>query len=269
MHLRAICSHNPRRLQPRPRFGGAMVRAAVRVAARHGAEGALSQPQGRTMPGRRSGWPAGSSGPPGPGRRSVQGFRRPGCAGTPDAGQLRDRLERTTTPAKATACRQATRSTFGTPRHLRHALAGQAACGCTGPTAMAGNTMGQGYAPPFERTPFDWSAEFHDLVGKLARRRQQPHRLASGTASWWPRATWNIRSRPTSTRQMASRRTVGMHLIIGNQAIPGFSPGASRAKDNDGMPDGWDDRGAGDFGLVRQYPGSRPAAGPRRRTGTP
>ena len=35
------------------------------------------------------------------------------------------------------------------------------------------------------------------------------------------------------------RKTIAMSLIIGNQAIPGFSRGASGAKDNDGIPDGW------------------------------
>ena len=34
-------------------------------------------------------------------------------------------------------------------------------------------------------------------------------------------------------------KTVAMHLLIGNQAIPSFTPGAATAKDNDGLPDGW------------------------------
>ena len=30
-----------------------------------------------------------------------------------------------------------------------------------------------------------------------------------------------------------------MHLIIGNQAVPAFSPGAAQVRDNDGIPGGW------------------------------
>ena len=35
------------------------------------------------------------------------------------------------------------------------------------------------------------------------------------------------------------RRKIGLHLIIGNQAIPSFSPGRAQVRDNDGLPDGW------------------------------
>jgi len=35
------------------------------------------------------------------------------------------------------------------------------------------------------------------------------------------------------------RKTIAMSLVIGNQAIPSFARGATRAKDNDGIQDGW------------------------------
>ena len=37
----------------------------------------------------------------------------------------------------------------------------------------------------------------------------------------------------------AAGQPPGLILMIGNQAISSFSPGASTAIDNDGIPDGW------------------------------
>jgi hypothetical protein len=97
---------------------------------------------------------------------------------------------------------------------------------------------GPSYNPEFLRTPFDWSAGFHDLVGNW--RGDGTHlidlfvdgRLVATTYMEYPQETYVD---PAD----GQRKTIAMHLIIGNQAIPAFSPGAAGAQDNDGIPDGW------------------------------
>ena len=90
--------------------------------------------------------------------------------------------------------------------------------------------------PEFERAPFDWSAGFHDLVGnwrgdgsnlldlivdrKLVSHLYEYHQNYLDPAD-------------------GKRKQLAMHLIISNQAIPGFSRGTANVADNDGTPDGW------------------------------
>ncbi len=92
--------------------------------------------------------------------------------------------------------------------------------------------------PPFERTPFDWSNAFHDLVGNWRGDGSNlidllvDGKLVATTYMEYPQSTY-------IDPHDGKPKTVAMTLMIGNQAIPGFSPGAATAKDNDGMPDGW------------------------------
>ncbi len=92
--------------------------------------------------------------------------------------------------------------------------------------------------PPFERTPFDWSEGFHDLVGNWRGDGSNlidllvDGKLVATTYMEYPQSTY-------VNPQDGQAKTVAMTLMIGNQAIPGFSPGAAAAKDNDGIPDGW------------------------------
>jgi hypothetical protein len=94
------------------------------------------------------------------------------------------------------------------------------------------------YGPEFEQAPFDWSEGFHDLVGNWRGDGSNlidlfvDGKLVVTSYMEYPQDTFVDPADGT-------RKTVGMHLIIGNQAIPGFSPGAGSAKDNDGIPDGW------------------------------
>ena len=94
------------------------------------------------------------------------------------------------------------------------------------------------HRPEFERAPFDWSAGFHDLVGNWRGDGSNlidlivDGRLVSTVYMEYPQKTYID---PADGRS----KTIAMHLIIGNQAIPSFSPGARNAKDNDGIPDGW------------------------------
>ena len=92
--------------------------------------------------------------------------------------------------------------------------------------------------PDFEQTPFDWSAEFHDLVGNW--RNDGSHlidvfvdgKLVITSYMEYPQTTY-------VDPGDGKTKTVAMHLLIGNQAIPSFAPGASSATDNDGVPEGW------------------------------
>ena len=96
----------------------------------------------------------------------------------------------------------------------------------------------QSYGPEFERAPFDWSEGFHDLVGNWWGDGSNlidlivDGRVVSTLYMEYPQGTYVD---PADGR----RKTVAMHLMIGNQAIPGFSRGAAMARDNDGIPDGW------------------------------
>jgi len=96
----------------------------------------------------------------------------------------------------------------------------------------------QSYGPEFERTPFDWSAGFHNLVGNW---RGDGSNLIDLIVDGKLVATVYMEYKPDTYVDPADGKpkTVAMHLLIGNQAIPGFSRGAAKAKDNDGIPDGW------------------------------
>ncbi len=96
----------------------------------------------------------------------------------------------------------------------------------------------ESYAPPFERTPFDWSSDFHNLVGNW--RGDGSNLIDVLVDGKLVVTSYMEYSQDTYTDPAdGQRKTFAMHLIIGNQAIPGFSRGASSARDNDGIPDGW------------------------------
>ncbi len=96
----------------------------------------------------------------------------------------------------------------------------------------------QGYKPEFERAPFDWSEGFHDLVGNW---RGDGSNLVDLFVDAKLVATLYMEYQQDSYVDPVngSRKTVAMNLVIGNQAIPHFSRGATSATDNDGLPDGW------------------------------
>jgi hypothetical protein len=92
--------------------------------------------------------------------------------------------------------------------------------------------------PEFLRAPFDWSEGFHNLVGNWRDDGSNlidlivDGKLVSTVYMEYPQETYVD---PADGK----RKTIAMYLMIGNQAIPHFSPGAAAAKDNDGLPDGW------------------------------
>jgi len=96
----------------------------------------------------------------------------------------------------------------------------------------------ESHGPEFERAPFDWSAGFHNLVGNW---RGDGSNLIDLIVDGKLIATKYMEYPQDTYLDPADRqpKTVAMHLLIGNQAIPGFSRGAANAKDNDGIADGW------------------------------
>ena len=95
-----------------------------------------------------------------------------------------------------------------------------------------------GHPPPFLRAPFDWSAGFHDLVGNWRGDGSNlidllvDGKLVATTYMEYPADTYVD---PAD----GQRKPVGLALIIGNQAVPSFSPHTGPIVDNDGIPDGW------------------------------
>jgi hypothetical protein len=93
------------------------------------------------------------------------------------------------------------------------------------------------YDAEFERTPFDWSAGFHDLVGNWRGDGSNlidlfvDGKLVATLYMEYPQQTY-------VDPQDGKRKTIAMHLMIGNQAIPHFVHGGP-VRDNDGIPGGW------------------------------
>jgi hypothetical protein len=91
-------------------------------------------------------------------------------------------------------------------------------------------------APPFDQLPFDWSADFHDLVMSWDGAANTIYIFVDGVqvaASYmeYGRA-------PMYTDSTGTTKVQAMHLIIGNQAVPVFAP-AFNGQQNDGIKDGW------------------------------
>jgi len=97
---------------------------------------------------------------------------------------------------------------------------------------------GKSNKPEFERAPFDWSQGFHDLVGNWRGDGSNlldlfvDGKLVATLYMEYPAKTY-VDPADGKTKQFA------MHLMIGNQAVPGFSRLGKPVADNDGIPDGW------------------------------
>ena len=92
--------------------------------------------------------------------------------------------------------------------------------------------------PEFERAPFDWSEGFHDLIGNW---RGDGSNLIDLFVDGQLVSTVYMEYAPDTYVDPADgkRKTVAMHLIIGNQAIPSWTRRGGKVVDNDGIPDGW------------------------------
>ena len=92
-------------------------------------------------------------------------------------------------------------------------------------------------APAFEQLPINWSAGFHDLVLSWETDNLLYEfvdgQLVAASYMEYPASTYVDALAGGETKLLA------MNLLIGNQAIPGFTPGGTSAAENDGIADGW------------------------------
>jgi hypothetical protein len=235
MHLRAICSERRTNCHP-----GAVWAAMVRLPFEW-RPGTTLKVRYRSPKGDHSWAPiwmfTGQQISPGPGGNPYQGFGTPNALYRESSGKnfeidWNDNFPRV--PAGVPAGYQID---FGTPDIYGTKWA-------TKPHAVYwANGNGwryydHSYNPEFLRAPFDWSEGFHDLIGNWRGDGSNlvdlivDGKLVATSYMEYPQDTYVD---PADSR----RRTIAMSLIIGNQAIPGFSRGASSARDNDGIPDGW------------------------------
>ena len=101
----------------------------------------------------------------------------------------------------------------------------------------------EGYAyvpnggPAFVELPVDWSSGFHSLVMSWDAAADTIFEFVDGTLV--ASSYMEYAQAPTYVDATGRRKVQAMHLIIGNQAIPQWLAGASTAKENDGLADGW------------------------------
>lgn len=108
------------------------------------------------------------------------------------------------------------------------------------PTYWA-NSNGYAYhaegQPPFLQTPQNLASGFHDLILSWDTSNMLylflDGQLVAASYMEYPANTY------VDGYDNNTTKTVAMHLIIGNQAIPSFAPDGSSTTENDGIPDGW------------------------------
>lgn len=103
--------------------------------------------------------------------------------------------------------------------------------------AYAANGGGFKYVeagPSFYEMPFDWSADFHDLVLSWDLTTEVLSEFADGKLFAQVYQPFAI-----NCNKDAGGNCIGLNTLFGNQAIANFTPGASTAINNDGIPDGW------------------------------
>ncbi len=232
MHLRAVCSHDHADCSP-GHVWGAMVRLPFEWR-----PGTTIKVRYRSPKGEHSWAPiwfaTGQQTPPPPGVDPYQGFKGPNAlarvSGTSFEIDWNDNFPRVQDGVPA-----GRQIVFGTPD-----IYGTHWQTKPHPVYWADGDGWRFYPhpPAFESTPFDWSAGFHDLVGNWRGDGSNlidvlvDGKLVITSYMEYPQETYVD---PAD----GQRKTIAMHLLIGNQAIPAFSPGAARARDNDGIPDGW------------------------------
>jgi hypothetical protein len=106
---------------------------------------------------------------------------------------------------------------------------------------MAGQKGYKSYpnaGPPFVQVPFNWSKGFHDLVMSWNASTGMIYIFTDGKLAFqsyldYSFAPWYKDPADGVYKQQA------MHLIIGNEAVPNFDPGANSAVSNDAIVNGW------------------------------
>ena len=233
MHLRAICSRDHTDCSP-GNVWGAMVRLPFEWR-----PGTTLKVRYRSAPGAHQWNPiwlfTGSQASPGPGGNPYHGFGTDGSllrySNTSFEIDWNDNYSRVSQGVPT-----GSQLDYGTPDIYGTAWT-------TAPHSVYwSNASGYVYhanaGPDFEQTPFDWASSFHDLVGNW---RGDGSNLIDVFVDGMLVVTSYMEYPQTTYVDPADgkTKTVAMNLMIGNQAIPSFAPGAPSATDNDGTPDGW------------------------------
>lgn len=236
MHLRAICSRN--RTDCRPgRVWGAMVRLPFEWR-----PGMTLKVRYRSPKGDHSWAPiwmfTGQQRSPGPGGNPYQGFGGPHALYRPSPSNTNFEIDWNDNFSRFGAgVPTGYQIDFGTP-DIYGTKWTRKPHGVYWADGKGWRYYDHSYKPEFLRTPFDWSEDFHDLVGNW---RGDGSNLIDLIVDGKLVATLHMEYPQDTYIDPADgqRKTIAMHLIIGNQAIPSFSPGATRARDNDGIHEGW------------------------------
>ena len=92
--------------------------------------------------------------------------------------------------------------------------------------------------PPYLDLGADLSTGFHELIGNW--RNDGSNKLDVLIDGKLVQSVYmEYGNAGTYVDQNGATQTIGMHLIIGNQAVPTFAPGYGSTTDNDGLPEGW------------------------------
>ena len=92
--------------------------------------------------------------------------------------------------------------------------------------------------PPYLDLGADLSVGFHELLGNW--RNDGTNKLDVFIDGKMVQSIYmEYGNAGTYVDQNGATQTIGMHLIIGNQAVPTFAPGNASAVDNDGIAEGW------------------------------
>lgn len=102
-------------------------------------------------------------------------------------------------------------------------------------TANGGGFNWGGSSPPYSTVPFDWSAGMHDLVLSWDKKTEILSEFADGVLFIQAYLPYQ-----ENCSQDSSGACIGLDLLLGNQAVPTFSPNHDGLAEGDGVTGAWD-----------------------------
>jgi hypothetical protein len=101
-------------------------------------------------------------------------------------------------------------------------------------TASGGGYDWKRAYPDYAVVPFNWSQDFHTMVASWDQQTEIISLFVDGVLVAQAHQAF-----AQSCQKGTTNTCKGLDILIGNQAIPNFSPGQGTAVDNDGIADGW------------------------------
>lgn len=101
-------------------------------------------------------------------------------------------------------------------------------------TASGGGYDWKRAYPDYAVVPFNWSQDFHTMVASWDQQTEIISLFVDGVLVAQAHQAF-----AQSCQKGTTATCKGLDILIGNQAIPNFSPGQGAAVDNDGIADGW------------------------------